>query len=143
MIFKENSLTVQDYQCLRESVGWLRMQQEQAAAALGRGLCTLAVLEGDTPVGMGRLIGDGLYDTIVDVVVRPEYQGQGIGRAIIGRLLACAAQEMPPGGRVSVSLIAEKGKDPFYALLSPNAESIQLLPITFYKLFYLVLLFLC
>ncbi|MCI8441515.1 MAG: GNAT family N-acetyltransferase [Provencibacterium sp.] len=93
------------------------MQQEQAAAALGRGLCTLAVLEGDTPVGMGRLIGDGLYDTIVDVVVRPEYQGQGIGRAIIGRLLAFAEKEMPPGGRVSVSLIAEKGKEPFYEKL--------------------------
>lgn len=117
MTFKENGLTVQDYQSLRESVGWRRMQQEQAQRALSRGICTLAALEGDIPVGMGRLIGDGLYDTIVDVVVNPGYQGRGIGRAIVERLLAVAEAETPSGGRVSVQLIAEKGKEGFYESL--------------------------
>ena len=33
-------------------------------------------------VGMGRLIGDGLYYVIVDVVVRPDCQQMGIGSKI-------------------------------------------------------------
>jgi ribosomal protein S18 acetylase RimI-like enzyme len=40
-------------------------------------------------VGAGRAISDGEYHAgIYDVAVLPEYQGQGIGREIMGRLLS-------------------------------------------------------
>ena len=63
---------------------------------------------------MGRLIGDGIYYLIVDVVVRPEYQGQGIGSKIIDMLLEYVEENTPSGGRSSVQLVAEKGKEAFY-----------------------------
>ena len=65
-------------------------------------------------IAMGRLIGDGIYYLIVDVVVIPEFQGHGIGSAIIDMLLKYVEEHTPIGGRVSVQLIAEKGKEHFY-----------------------------
>lgn len=37
---------------------------------------------------MGRLIGDGMYYMIADIVVQPDYQKQGIGSKIINQSIA-------------------------------------------------------
>ena len=63
---------------------------------------------------MGRLIGDGIYYTIVDVVVIPEFQGKGLGKNIINEIIGYVTESIPKGGRVSVQLISAKGKEPFY-----------------------------
>ena len=65
-------------------------------------------------IAMGRIIGDGLYFTIVDVVVHPDYQGKGLGTLIIQKLMEYIGQGVPAGGRVSIQLISEKGKEDFY-----------------------------
>ena len=36
---------------------------------------------------MGRVVGDGIYFTIVDIVVRPEYQCRKIGTTIMNSIL--------------------------------------------------------
>ena len=48
------------------------------------------------------------------MVVAPEYQGRGIGKAVAEKLLAYAQSRLPPGGRTSVQLIAAEGKEGFY-----------------------------
>lgn len=63
---------------------------------------------------MGRLIGDGMYLMIADIVVAPTYQKKGIGSRIINMLIGYADRELSDGGRASIQLIAEKGKEPFY-----------------------------
>jgi GNAT superfamily N-acetyltransferase len=63
---------------------------------------------------MGRVVGDGMYFTIVDVVVRPEYQGQKIGSTIVNRLVEIIQAEAPKGARLSIQLIAAQGKEQFY-----------------------------
>lgn len=66
---------------------------------------------------MGRLIGDGQYYIIVDVIVHPAFQRQKIGSAILNMLLKYVDGHTPAGGRSSIQLIAEKGKEPFYEAL--------------------------
>lgn len=66
---------------------------------------------------MGRLIGDGQYMLIVDVIVHPDFQKQKIGTSILHMLLGYVTDHTPAGGRSSVQLIAEKGKEPFYESL--------------------------
>lgn len=63
---------------------------------------------------MGRLIGDGMYYMIADIVVQPNYQKQGIGKTIISMIIEYVDMTTPIGGRSSIQLIAEKGKEAFY-----------------------------
>lgn len=72
------------------------------------------VQDGEQKVGMGRVIGDGMYFTIVDVVVQPEFQGKGIGTLIIQTILKFIEDEMCSQSRVSIQLLSEKGKEDFY-----------------------------
>ena len=55
-----------------------------------------------------------MYYTIVDVVVRPEFQGKKVGSTIISKLLELIQKDAPEGARISVQLLAEKGK--YYSL---------------------------
>lgn len=114
MEYQENVLCYEDYCRLRKSVGWTNFSKEQAQTALSNSLYTVAVFENSRAVGMGRLIGDGIYLIIVDIVVDPAYQGKGIGSKIVSMLIEYATKELPDGGRTSIQLISEKGKEPFY-----------------------------
>ena len=114
MEFMERTLSYEDYCRLRESVGWLNFSGEQAQQALAGSLYTVTAVEGSQSVGMGRLIGDGMYYMIADIVVCPEYQKRGIGGKIVDMLIGYVDKETPAGGRSSIQLIAEKGKEIFY-----------------------------
>lgn len=115
MEYKENVLTYEDYFNLRESVGWMNFSKEQTQKAPLNSIYTVIAVDdyGDA-VGMGRLTGDGMYYMIVDIAVCPDYQKKGIGTEIINMLITYVSGETPVGGRSSIQLIAEKGKESFY-----------------------------
>ena len=117
MEYKENDLRYEDYCSLRESVGWLNFSKAQTEKALAHSLYTVTAVENGNTIGMGRLVGDGLYFVVVDIVVRPAYQNSGIGREILNRILEYVNKQTPVGGRSSVQLIAAKGKETFYEKL--------------------------
>ena len=114
MEYKENALCYEDYYRLRESVEWLLFSKEQAQKALSNSLYTVIAVDDNRTIGMGRLIGDGMYYLIADIVVQPNYQRQGIGKKIVNMILDYVDKETPIGGRSSIQLIAEKGKESFY-----------------------------
>ncbi len=114
MVYKENILEYDTYYKLRESVGWNNFSKEQTIQALENSCYDIVVFENDSAIGMGRLIGDGLYYTVVDIVVKPEYQLKGIGTKIINEILEYVDSHIPPTGRASIQLISEKGKEIFY-----------------------------
>ena len=111
---KENELDYETYSSLRASVDWNNWNQKQAELALKNSYYTLTVWDKDKAIGMGRVVGDGIYFTIVDIVVRPEYQGQKIGTAVMESLLSYIKKNMCENSRVSIQLIAELGKEQFY-----------------------------
>ena len=117
MEYIENALSYEIYHELRNCVGWKNWSEEQARKALKNSAYNIVVQDGAEAVAMARLIGDGIYYIIVDVVVVPSYQGQGIGQRLIEMLLEYVTQNQPAGSRVSVQLIAEKGKEGFYEKL--------------------------
>ncbi len=112
--YLKNKLTYEQYKLLRESVGWYNFSEEQARKALENSTYVLSVMENDKTIAMARLIGDGMYYMIADVVVMPEFQKRGIGSSLINKLLEYVQTSIPVGGRVSVQLIAEEGKEKFY-----------------------------
>ncbi|MCI8793127.1 MAG: GNAT family N-acetyltransferase [Eubacterium sp.] len=114
MRYMENVLCYEDYSKLRESVGWMLFSKEQTQMALMNSLYTVIAVKDSQTVGMGRLTGDGMYYMIVDIVVQPNYQKQGIGTKIVNMIIEFVDKETPSGGRSSIQLIAEKGKETFY-----------------------------
>ena len=111
---KENQLNYETYYTLRGSVGWNNWSKEQAEKALENSYYSIVIFYNDNAIGMGRVVGDGIYFTIVDVVVRPEYQGRKIGTTIMNSILEYIEKNMCEGSRVSVQLLAEVGKEQFY-----------------------------
>lgn len=114
MNYKENTLSYEEYCRLRESVGWINFSKTQTEKSLKNSLYTVEAEKDNQVVGMGRLIGDGMYYMIVDIVVQPVYQQMGIGRKILNMMIEYVDRETPVGGRSSIQLIAEKGKEAFY-----------------------------
>lgn len=114
MKYCEDELTYEDYILLRSSVGWSKFEDDQMSKAIQKSLYTVTVVEDKQTIAMGRLIGDGMYYMVVDIVVKPEYQRRGIGSQIIDMILKYIEERTPIGGRSSVQLIAEKGKEAFY-----------------------------
>lgn len=111
---KENQLNYETYYTLRESVGWNNWSKEQAEKALENSYYSIVIFYNDNAIGMGRVVGVGIYFTIVDIVVRPEYQGRKIGTTIMNSILEYIEKNMCEGSRVSVQLLAEVGKEQFY-----------------------------
>ena len=69
-----------------KSVGWTiyASDSEKLRRAFENSLCILGAYDGDTLVGILRAVGDG--ETVVflqDILVRPDKQGQGIGRRLM------------------------------------------------------------
>jgi len=113
--YKENTLTIEDFQELRTAVGWFKAHPVLAERSVNGTLYSVcAYVEGKT-VGMARVIGDGgmtLY--VQDVIVLPEYQGQGIGKKLMVFIMNYIRSSAPVGSVVQVSLMASKGKEVFY-----------------------------
>jgi len=111
----DNSLTAEDFVRLKVETGFWERPIEQAEKALKNGLFNVTAICDGEVVGMGRLVGDGaMYWYLQEIIVLPEYQGKGIGKSIVNRLLEYIEQNTISGTNVSVGLTAATGKDAFY-----------------------------
>lgn len=114
----DNGLVAEDYIRLRSEVGFSKTPLEQTEKSLKNGLFSVVAECDGKRVGMGRLVGDGImYWYIQDVAVLPEYQGKGIGKAIVKRLMQYVEENSIPGTYTTIGLMAAKGKDKFYEKL--------------------------
>ncbi len=72
------------------------------------------------------MIGDmGLDYYIKDVIVRPEYQGKGVGRLLINELLVFVNDNGISGTGVFVELCAMPDKIPFYQKFGFDSNEAQ------------------
>lgn len=124
--FEEGAtLEPKDFRRLRRAVGWgeVARTDEELAAAFAR-TWNVAARRGDEVVGIGRLLEDGLYASIWDMIVDPEAQRQGIGDGILTRLLAHAEE------RSLTVLVATAAGRPLYekhGFVPAEASSVAML----------------
>jgi ribosomal protein S18 acetylase RimI-like enzyme len=105
---------VEVYQELRVVSGLSPKTVEAATIALPNTWYGVVVRYLGQPVGMGRVIGDGgCHFQIVDICVRPEHQGRGLGRRIMAALTQELEQRAPDSAYVS--LIADGDARHLYA----------------------------
>lgn len=127
---KYNELTAKEFIELWESVWDGAPAFEQVELGLKNTLFRVSVWDGDKVVAMARMIGDlGMEYYIKDVVVRPEYQGRGIGRMLINELMKFINDNGVPGTEIFVELCAMPDKIPFYEKFGFSANEAQRLKI--------------
>ncbi|MCR5112139.1 MAG: GNAT family N-acetyltransferase [Ruminococcus sp.] len=126
LIVKYNELTAEEFILLWESVWGNGPSLEQTRLAMEHTLFRVSVFDGDKIVAMARMNGDmGLDYYIKDVIVRPEYQGRGIGRMLIDELLKFISENGVKGTDIFVELCAMPDKIPFYEKFGFSANEAQ------------------
>ena len=115
---KYNELTAEEFVSLWESVWGTPPSLEQTKLAMKHTLYRISVYDKNEVVAMARMIGDmGLNYYIKDVVVRPNYQKQGIGRFLINELIKFVKENGISNTEIFVELCAVPDKIPFYEKL--------------------------
>ena len=113
-----NHMTSEEYNELREAVEWRPMTAGQAERGLKHTTFLVVAREEGKAVAMGRVLFDFGYTAYIgDVIVRPEYQGQGIGKHIVELLMQQVMAIAEPEDRIMFILGAAKGKEGFYEKL--------------------------
>lgn len=126
LVVRHNELTAEEFIQLWESVWGGGPAPEQTRLAMEHTLFRVSVFDGDRIVAMARVIGDmGLDYYIKDVIVRPEYQGKGIGRLMINEILQFINDHGIPGTDIFVELCAMPDKIPFYEKFGFAANEAQ------------------
>lgn len=115
MIRYVDNITAEEYMSLRKMVGWVQFPLEEAQICIDNAYMVLCVRDDDKAIGVVRLLWDGGYIAFLsDVIVDPEYQGQGIGRKLVESCIERLKKDMKPGYKVKLTLNSAKGKEPFY-----------------------------
>lgn len=128
MIEYTNDLTPQEYKDFRASVGWFDVTLSQAKRVLDNTAIVVCVRDAGKAIGMGRLLFDGgCAAYVADIVVSPEYRGQGIGKTIVKSLCDQAVERLESGEHMYFILSSVKGKEAFYEKLgflsTPNENA--------------------
>lgn len=115
IVYEERAPDVEAYAELFETTGWNSMygcSPPELEKCLERSWCLVAAYTGDTLVGAGRLMSDGiLYAVVFDMIVAPAFRGRGIGSGILRRMLENAES----AGIRDVLLFSARGVREFYS----------------------------
>ncbi|MDD3534584.1 MAG: GNAT family N-acetyltransferase [Candidatus Cloacimonetes bacterium] len=104
---------------LYRAAGWWQMDENSAYLETVKGiiansLAFVIALKGKEIIGMGRAISDGVSDAYIqDVTVLERYRGQGIGKALIRKLIGYLQERKIQW----IGLISEPGYQGFYRSL--------------------------
>ncbi|AJQ93168.1 GNAT family N-acetyltransferase [Gynuella sunshinyii] len=105
--------SVEHYIAIRLAAGLSRKSEQAATIGLKNSLYSVVVYHQSSPIGIGRVIGDGgCFFEITDMAVLPEHQGKGIGAMIMTALVDWLHQNAP--STAYVSLMADHHTPDFY-----------------------------
>jgi len=111
-----NRISVDEFNFLRKTVGWGEIERNLAKKTIENALFIITAVIDEKVIGLTRVSGDGGYTIIItDVIVLPEYQGKGIGKALMTEAMKYIKEQfLKKGQGVSVNLMSAKGRESFY-----------------------------
>ena len=108
-------ITPEEYMEMRKLVGWTDFPMEQAEQGLKHSEHLVVFRKDGKVIGLARVLTDyGYVVYIADVIVHPDFQGQGLGRALMNNIMDYIKSQLKPGYKKMVSLMAAQGKEEFY-----------------------------
>ena len=79
--------TNKEFNELFNSVGWGDRDDTKIDKHREMSVFAVSIFEDNKIVGMARVVGDGSYFTVYDVVVRKECQGKGYGKILMQEIV--------------------------------------------------------
>lgn len=114
----DNQLRAGDFIRLFSGAGWGEPPRDAVEQALANSYATFSVTNGNRVIAMARLLGDGAMSFFLrDLAVEPDYQGAGVGRALLSHVEAYIYDRLRPGWEGYLQLVSAKGKEGFYRKL--------------------------
>jgi len=125
IVFKDTIPDKKDYWVLFQTTGWndeYNFTQHDLENAIKNSWYSNSIYDNDKLIGFGRVIADGVHHAlIVDLIIHPDYQGQGLGSKLLGRLVTkCTDSKIR-----DIQLFAAKGKFEFYEKFGFEIRSID------------------
>ena len=115
MLEYTHALSVEEYCELRAAVQWQSIVKEQAQSGLEHSDYIVACRDGGKIIGCARIFWDkGYIAYLADVMVKPEYQGQGIGKKLVESCISYIHRQLREGWRIKIVIVSAKGKEAFY-----------------------------
>ncbi|GGP06843.1 GNAT family N-acetyltransferase [Oceanobacillus neutriphilus] len=110
---KYKTPSIEAFNQLRVEAGLSHKEKEAIKIGLPNTLFAVTIYDADTLIGMGRVVGDGaIVFHVVDIVVKPIYQGQGLGKHVMQEIMNYLDNHTYKGSYVS--LIADIPADKLY-----------------------------
>lgn len=111
-----NAITQENANAIRAAFGFRRIHPEQLQASLDGSAFVTAAYDQDRAVGMARLIWDGGSAALIhDILVIPEYQGQGLEAELIKRIFHFLHSKLKPGFGIQVDIRAWYDQEKIFA----------------------------
>ena len=86
-IIKYQFPTNEEFNELFASVGWGNRDNDKINKHRENSCFSVCIYNNDKIIGMARIVGDGSYYTVFDVVTRNDYQGKGIGKTLMSEIV--------------------------------------------------------
>jgi predicted GNAT family N-acyltransferase len=113
LVILERTPTVQEFNLLRDRVGWGRLDEAMVGLGLSKSLFSICAMTGDRVIACCRLVGDGALKVYVEeLMVHPDFQKRGVGIMMMTRIMEYVRKTYEPG--CSVGLFANKNLETFY-----------------------------
>ena len=110
---EEKLPSVEEYKHLRKSVGWPYPNDKAIGKSLHNSNYCVCAVKDDRVIGLSRVVGDDSFMfSVVDVIVLPEYRKQGIGTALMEKIMSYLKENMQEYSYIT--LMSAKGMEGFY-----------------------------
>lgn len=110
-----NKISGKDFYEMRCSVSWKEATVDQLEKAIEKSMIVVGIYEDNKIAAMGRLVGDYTFKALLtDIIVKPEYQGNGYGKIIVSKILEIAKENIKIGEILCIEGTPTKGNLEFY-----------------------------
>ena len=114
LIYNKTLPTADEYNKLRENVGWGIMPNDIVEKSFDNTLFGVSVYDNNKIIGTGRIVGDGgLCFYIQDIMVLKDFQKKGIGSKIMDMIMNYLKTNASVNSYIG--LMSAKGLENFYS----------------------------
>ena len=111
----KDKLSVKDFQDLHKAAGWKMLDDKEIKLSLKNSTFVASAVEDGKTIGIARVVGDGAtHGLLTDVIVTPEHQGKGVGKALVKHLMERAQQLANKHDQFMIELLPTTGNEGFY-----------------------------